>query len=94
MRFSLALGSALDIHLLWKQLPDTAYGYSVQIFDKNNQKVLNQDGVVHYQSALRQRVDLASLERGDYSVKLIVYNYETGAAVPRRRRQHGQALQS
>lgn len=75
-------GAYLDVYLLWKQLPTEAYGYSIQIFDRAGDKAIGQDGVVHFLSALQQRVDLSSLAPGDYIAKLILYNYETGAVVP------------
>lgn len=74
-------GERLDAHLLWRRLPAEAHGYSIQFFDEDGAKTHGQDGVIHHVPYIHQQVDLSSLKPGDYLVKLVLYNFETGAAV-------------
>ena len=85
-------GDRLDVHLLWKQLPNTAYGYSIQIFDADGEKVISQDGVVHYLSALQQGVDLSSLAPRGLQRQVDSLRLRNRRQRSRRRCQHGDAL--
>ncbi|MCY3917921.1 MAG: hypothetical protein OXG49_18110 [Chloroflexi bacterium] len=74
-------GEALETYLLWNKLPDLAHGVSVQLFDQAGAKVAGSDFTIRHDSLSRHRLDLPPLEPGDYSVKLILYHYETRASV-------------
>lgn len=53
----------------------------IQAFDIAGNRVLGQDAVIGNISLDRQRIDISSLSPGDYTVKLILYNFDTGASV-------------
>ena len=72
---------ALDLQFMWSNLPDEAHSVSIQIFDEAGEKALGQDFVIGHLTLDRQRVDISSLAPGDYQVKLILYDFETGAVV-------------
>ena len=72
---------SLDLQFMWSNLPDEAHSVSIQVFDAAGEKALGQDTVIDHQTLDRQRSDVSSLPAGDYSVKLILYNFETGATV-------------
>ena len=74
-------GSNLDLQLMWRNLPDEAHSVSVQIFDAAGEKALGQDSVIGHVTLARHRIDVSSLPPGDYNVKLIMYNFESGAIV-------------
>ncbi len=73
--------SDLAIYFLWNHLPAENYSVSIQFFDAAGSKVHNQDFVLGDEPLAQHRVDLASLSPGIYHVKLILYNFETGASV-------------
>ena len=73
--------TALDVYFLWEQLPVENYSVSIQFFDAAGSKVHNQDFVLGDSPLAYHRIDLASLQPGDYQLKLIVYNFETQASV-------------
>ena len=72
----------LELHLIWTQLPTSAHAFSVQFFDEAGDRAHNQDFVFHRDALGRYEINLSPLPPGDYSAKLIVYNYDTGASVP------------
>ena len=55
---------------------------SIQIFDATGEKIIGQDSVIGHVSLDRQQLDLSSLPPGDYSAKLIMYDFNSGAIVP------------
>ncbi|MDE2776797.1 MAG: hypothetical protein OXI77_12720 [Chloroflexota bacterium] len=71
----------VDLQLQWSSLPDEAYSLSIQVFDAAGEKVLGQDSVIGHVTLDRQQLDLSTLPPGDYTVKLIMYNFESGAIV-------------
>ena len=71
----------MDFQFMWSGLPDEAHSISLQVFDAAGEKVLGQDSVIGHLTLDRQRVDISSLPPGDYRVKLILYNFDTGAIV-------------
>ena len=72
----------VDLQLRWSNLPDEAYSASLQVFDASGEKFLGQDSVIGYETLGRYQVDLSSLPPGDYVVKLIMYDFNSGAIVP------------
>lgn len=75
-------GDSLDIQSWWTRLPADAHGVSIQIFDERGEKATGGDFVIHHESLASHRLDLSSLAPGEYSVKLILYNFESGRSVP------------
>ena len=71
----------LEIFLLWNKLPDEAHGVSIQVFNRDGAKVANSDFTIRHDSLSPHRLELTSLDSGDYTVKLILYHYETRASV-------------
>ncbi len=74
-------GDALDAFFKWNRLPSGKHAISVQFFSAD-EKAYNQDFVLRRESLQHHRIDLADLPPGDYQVKTVVYNYETGVSVP------------
>ncbi|MDE2636201.1 MAG: hypothetical protein OXI30_07530 [Chloroflexota bacterium] len=72
----------VDIQLLWSRLPRQTHSISFQFFDASGVKVAGQDYVVSRSPVARHQIDISSLPPGDYSVKIIYYNFETGKSVP------------
>ena len=69
----------VDIQLMW--LPPALkepHSISIQVFDSSGAKVLGQDTTIGYRTLTRQLIDVSSLPPGNYVVKLIVYDYNTG----------------
>ena len=72
----------LDLQFLWAALPEKSQAFSIQLLDFDGRKAYGQDFVIGLESLAQYRVDLSSLAPGDYAVKMIVYDYETGKSVP------------
>ena len=72
----------LDLYLLWKRLPQDSHSFSIQFFDADGNKALGQDFVIGLEPLDHHRIDMSTLEPGDYQVKLIVYDFETRVSVP------------
>ena len=71
----------LDLQFMWSSLPDETHSVSIQLFDAAGAKVLGQDSVIGHATLGRQRIDISGLAPGEYAVKLILYNFESGANV-------------
>ena len=71
----------LDLHLLWTSLPVDAYSYSIQLIDDVGTRALGEDFVIGLEPLAHHRIDTSSLTAGDYLVKMILYDYESGASV-------------
>lgn len=72
----------LDIQFLWSNLPPEPHSVSLQVFNASGDKLIGQDATVGDHSLTRQRIDVSSLPPGEYALKLIFYNYNTGRSVP------------
>ncbi len=72
----------LDLHLIWQGLPTSAHAFSVQFFADNGSRAHNQDFIFHHDALGRYEIDLSTLKPGNYSARLIVYNYGTGVSLP------------
>ena len=68
----------VDFQFMWNSLPSAPHSMSLQTFDAAGAKVLGQDTTIGYTTLTRQQIDVSSLPPGDYVVKLIVYDYNTG----------------
>ncbi len=73
--------SHLDVYLLWTRLPDEAHAVSIQFIDAAGAKAASGDFVIHHESLVSHRLDLSPLEPGEYRVKLILYNYQSGESI-------------
>ena len=74
-------GERLDIQMRWDALPVSRHAISVQLFDAAGSKALNQDFIVEDLALARHRVDISGLPPGQYTVKLVLYDFETGDSV-------------
>lgn len=74
-------GANLHIESWWTRHPAAAHGVSLQVFDGDGAKVAGSDFVLHHGSLARQGLDLSALASGRYRLKLILYDYESGASV-------------
>ena len=72
----------LELHLLWTRLPSESHAFSLQIFDDGGAKVAGTDFTVGLDPLARRRADISSWSPGDYDLKLILYNYDSGVSVP------------
>ena len=70
---------ALRLHLWWRIADGPKASYSIQIFDASGEKVRQSDSVMNRE--LRSHAfDLSGLEAGEYGLRLIVYDFESGAS--------------
>ncbi len=70
----------LSVFFWWTKTFANEYSYSIQIFDADGLKALQVDDVIGGSALVRQSVDISNLPAGEFSVQLIVYDYETGAS--------------
>ena len=75
-------GAFLDVYFLWQSLPAENHSVSIQFFDSAGIKIHNQDFVLADEALARHQIDFAPMPPGNYQVKMILYNYATGASVP------------
>lgn len=81
------------IDLWWADPLDGGYAYSIQVFDERGIKVAQQDHVIGSNPLRMHSIDKASLQRGQYSVRLIVYDFETKQSQPGTILGAGQSFQ-
>ncbi|MCY4062211.1 MAG: hypothetical protein OXG53_07575 [Chloroflexi bacterium] len=74
-------GEELETYLLWNKLPEVAHGLSIQLFDRDGAKIAGSDFTIRHDWLSRHRLDLRPLDPGEYTVKLILYHFETRASV-------------
>ena len=72
---------ALDLHLLWTSLPADAHAVSIQFIDEDGARAGGEDFVIGQEPLAHYRIDTSSLTAGDYQVKMILYDYDSGASV-------------
>lgn len=68
----------LRVSLWWTNTIANQYAISLQVFDGQNAKVAQLDDVVGGDPLQAYSLDLSDLAPGDYTVKLILYDFETG----------------
>ena len=67
----------LAAYLWWRHTDDKRYSFSLQIFDENANLVAQHDQVISDEPIDIVSIDTSSLPAGDYSVQLVVYEFET-----------------
>ena len=72
----------LDTYMLWSRRLFDKHSVSIQVFDKDNVKVLGEDFVIRHDPLAHHRIDLSALDPGEYVAKMILYNFETRVSVP------------
>ncbi len=73
---------ALDVFFWWDEIHPSEFSYSLQAFDQEANKVLSEDAVIWREPFDARSLDISALPAGDYTLKLIVYDYETGLSQP------------
>ena len=68
----------VTFYLAWTTELDHSFSFSIQIINAQGERVLQYDNVVERQPVSVQRVDVSSLVGGEYTVFLIVYDFDTG----------------
>ena len=69
-------------YLAWTNQTPNAYSFSIQLFGEDGQKFLQQDSVIQRELLSIFEIDTSQLPSGQYIVKLIVYDFETGKSQP------------
>ena len=62
----------------WTTELEHTFSFSIQIINNQGERVLQYDNVVERQPVSLHRVDVSSLVGGEYTVFLIVYDFDTG----------------
>ena len=68
----------VTFQLAWTTDLDQTFSFSIQIINDQGERVLQYDNIVERQPVSVHRVDVSSLEAGEYIVELIVYDFDTG----------------
>jgi len=67
----------LRVYLAWTNEAATAYAFSLQFFDEDGNKALQYDNVIERELLSVIEIDTNPLAAGAYSLRLIVYDFET-----------------
>lgn len=73
---------SLTLNLMWKSLPRAAHVVSLQVFDEGGDRVLGTDFTFRHKALSQGELELSSLPSGNYSVRVIVYDFASGVSVP------------
>ena len=71
------LADKVRFYLAWTNDSNDTMAYSIQVVGEDGNKVLQVDNVIYDQLLAVQEVDTSALLAGAYSVRLIVYDFET-----------------
>ena len=69
-----------SFYLWWSQTVDQTYAYSIQIFNMQGEKVQQADAVIGHAPLAFLDIDISTLDDGEYTAKLIVYDFLTKAS--------------
>lgn len=72
----------LSVYFWWDEILESEYSFSLQVFDQASNRVLGSDGLIWRAPAAARSLDVSSLPAGEYTLQLIIYDYETGASQP------------
>ena len=72
-----AIDGILHFYTAWTNNAPKHYSFSLQFFDESGHKTLQYDSVINRDLLSTHEIDASSLPGGAYSVKLIVYDFET-----------------
>lgn len=67
----------LRFYTAWTNKSLKTYAFSLQFFDEDGNKALQYDNVIYRDLLSTHEIDASSLPEGDYSIQLIVYDFET-----------------
>jgi len=74
--------NALEVYFWWEEILHSEFSFSLQLFDQAANKALGKDGVIWREPLDAQSLDVSALPPGDYTLMLIVYDFETGVSQP------------
>ncbi|MCY3831585.1 MAG: glycosyltransferase family 39 protein [Chloroflexi bacterium] len=74
--------SQLSVYFWWAEILQSEYSFSLQVFDQDSNRVLGSDGLIWRAPAHERSLDVSALRAGEYTLQLIVYDYETGESQP------------
>lgn len=83
----------LRIYMWWSNPLDGGYAYSIQAFDERGIKAYQRDFVIGADPLSMHAIDRNGFQPGIYSVRLIVYDYETKQSQPGVVVSTGQSFQ-
>ena len=86
-------GDELNIFFWWAKTFANEYAYSIQLFDAESNKALQADDVIGGSALVKQSIDVSDLPLGEFTAKLIVYDYETRASQSGEIAAKGQAFE-
>ena len=72
----------LDVYFWWEAIFPSEFSFSLQLFDQAANKALGKDAVIWREPLDSQSLDVSALPPGDYTLKLIVYDFESGLSQP------------
>ena len=68
----------LSVYFWWDEILPSEYSFSLQVFDQDSNRVTGSDAVIYRAPLDAQSLDITTLPAGEYTLQLIVYDYETG----------------
>lgn len=72
----------LNVYFWWQRTIYSVYSLTLQVFNSVGEKVLQIDDVIAAAGADIETLNVASLAPGDYSVRLIMYDFESKQSQP------------
>ena len=72
-------GDDLRIALRWRLADGAKTSYSIQVFDAAGERLRQIDHVMN-RAMVSHTIDVSALPAGEYSARLVVYDFETGAS--------------
>ena len=72
----------LNAYFWWTNTMANQYAFSLQLFDIQSQMAAQLDDVVGGDALVHKSLDTADLLAGEYSAKLILYDFESGVSQP------------
>jgi len=72
----------LSVYFWWDEILPSEYSFSLQVFDQDSNRVTGSDALIWRDPADLHSLDISTLPAGDYTLQLIVYDYETGVSQP------------
>lgn len=72
----------LSVFFAWTNNTPRNYSYSIQVIDEDGQRAVQRDSVIERELLSTVEIETAQLAPGSYVVKLIVYDFDTGASQP------------
>ena len=73
---------ALNVYFWWHRILQNEFSFSLQVFDRQSNKVTSKDAVIWREPLDVHSLDIRSLHEGEYTLKLIVYDFESHVSQP------------